>query len=238
MKISVLFLGLCLILFGSCKKNDRIDEIPKEIIRVYMDPIIYTRIVDNFPDQVNAVENVPCLFSDTVQKKIILTKESEVYVTFIAEGALYKNTLGFYYYTEGMAPSSTDELDEEIIFPNISGVGEGGLLNQGDMMQLGNRKFPAGTVIGFFLISDGWENGSINYNKPTYYTDYQYNAPGTQQHILFIEKGSKNIILGFEDSDFKLPTTDKDFNDILFNVTDNRDGFENISFNTENIPEL
>lgn len=225
--------------FTGCKKEkDEIKEVPDEIIRVKMDTVLYSRIVELFPDSKNSVTSLPSLFSDTVQKRIVLTKESEVYVIFIAEGAQYKNTLGWYSYPSSQPPTSVSAIEKNIVFPNVSGDGEGGLLKEGDMVRLGNGKFQAGTVISFFLISNGWKSGSIDYSLPTYYTDYNLNASTRQQHVLFREKAGGSIVLAFEDSDFDDVITDKDFNDILLNITDNKDGYKVISFDMEKIPQF
>ena len=99
-------------------------------------------------------------------------------MTFIHEGAGYRNAVGYYTFTEGTfydmikADVDTDNsgivsLEEfsripgiEIgwVFPNASEVDDhGGILEAGDSYILGNgRIFPAGTKIGFFLIADGW----------------------------------------------------------------------------------
>jgi hypothetical protein len=233
-------IALCLVIIfafiASCKKDDKIKEVPDEIIRVKMDSVLFDRITQLFPNGQNSLGSLPSLFTDTVQKQILVTRESEVYVTFIAEGATYKNTLGWYSYLAGHAPANVGEIQKNIVFPNISAAGEGGLLNPGDMVQLGTSKFTAGTIIGLFLISNGWKDGSIDYNAPTYYTDYKFNPGAKQQHVLFREKKGKSIVLGFEDRDFDAVTTDKDYNDILLNISDNKDGYENISFDMEKIP--
>lgn len=237
MKSIAVYIILIFAVFTSCKKEeDKIKEVPDDIIRVKMDTVLYPRIIELFPDESNSVNNLPFLFTDTVQKRIVLTKESEVYVIFIAEGALFKNTLGWYSYQYGNPPTSTSEIEKNILFSNLSAEGDGGLLKEGDMVKLGTDTFPAGTVISFFLISNGWNDGTIDYSKPTYYTDYAFNYSEHQQHVFFREKKGGSLVLAFEDCDYY--DADKDFNDILLNVTDNKDGFKIISFDLEKIPEL
>lgn len=237
MKSIAVYIILIFAVFTSCKKEEeKINEVPDDIIRVKMDTILYPRIKELFPDESNSVNNLPFLFTDTVQKRIVLTKESEVYIIFIAEGALYKNTLGWYSYQYSEPPTTESEIEKNIAFSNLSAVGYGGLLKEGDMVKLGTDKFPAGTVISFFLISDGWKDGVIDYSQPTYYTDYNFNLNTHQQHVLFREKKGGSLVLAFEDQSFS--DADKDYNDILLNVTDNKDGFKIISFDLEKIPEL
>lgn len=221
----------------SCEeKEDPIPELPPDIIRTKADSTLFNKIESLFPTKYKADSLYPALFSDTVQKRIILTRESEVYLKFITEKAVYKNTVGWYSYNLGSEPQSVKEVNIHLLFPNVSGVGEGGELMQGDMLQLGDQKFPKGTVIGFFLIVRGWQNGAIDYNRETVYTDINLNPGGAQQHMLFKEKNNGDIVLGFEDIVTTL--TDKDYNDILFSVTDNKDGYKTIAFDETKIPTL
>jgi hypothetical protein len=231
MKSFLFILILLLAIFTGCKKEKvkTIDELPLNIIRTEASPTLYEKIIDLFPDGADATVNAPALFTDTVQKNIITTDETEVYVTFIAEGAKYTNTLGWYSYNKSNPPKSINDIKINILFPNISADGEGGLLKQGYMLKVGDSKFPRGTVIGFFLIVNGWNNGTIQYSNTTFYTDYTLNTDLMQHHILFKEKSNADIILGFEDMS-KDQSIDKDYNDILIKISDNMDNYESIYF--------
>lgn len=225
-----IFAILAITLLGGCKKGEE----PSKIIRTQVGPTLYPRIIELFPEGQSNITSYPALFSDTVQKELLLVKESEVYVTFISEAALYFNTLGWYSYTNGHRPNSVTEISKEVLFENISSPP----LEQGDMLQVGAQKFPAGTVIGFFLISNGYSEKGINFNNPTFYTDLNLNSNNSQHHVLFREKNLGNIILGFEDLPFDSTACDKDYNDVLFSITDNKDGFKDISFDDSKIPKL
>jgi hypothetical protein len=226
------FIPILLLFFVSCEKV-QIEELPADIIK--LEPI--KNIADTLnvilPENGDALISSPQLFSDTIQKKIVLTKESNVFVTFIDEGASYKNTLCWYSYNKAQPPSKISDINGSVIFPNISKTGEGGLLEPGYTVQLGTEIFPAGTVIGFFLVADGWngKDGSINYGNPTYYTDSNLNSGGEQRHILFKEAYSHYLVIGFED----YITGSKDFNDIFFAVQDNNEGNEATSFDLSKV---
>ena len=70
----------------------------------------------------------------------------------------------------------------------------------------------------------------------THYTNYNFNAGGFQQHVLFKNTYSKSIILGFEDGSIaNNPNCDKDFNDVLFSISDNPEGFEATAFDLTNV---
>lgn len=223
--IPILFL-----LFFGCKK-DVIDELPANISKV--EPI--ANIVDSLkvvlPEDGNALLSNPELFSDTIQKKIVLIKESKVFVTFIDEAASYKNTLCWYSYNKSQPPVNIADIKGNVVFPNISKTGEGGLLEAGYTVQLGTESFPVGTVIGFYLVADGWKDGTIDYSNPTYYTDANLNIGGEQRHILFKDTYSHYLIIGFED----YTTGQMDYNDVFFAVSDNNQGYEATSFDLSKV---
>jgi hypothetical protein len=177
--------------------------------------------MDQFPEYKNNESKQKTLFDVKAQKHIVLLKESEVYAAYIAEGAGYSNTFGWYAYDSASPPSDPSKLELHVMFPHVSDR----ILKQGDMVQLGNKKFPPKTVIGFFLIIKGWANGSINYNGQTFYTDFELNPSGQQQHILFKQKDCGDMVLAFEDQ-LLTEGGDADFNDIIFTVTDNREDLE------------
>ncbi len=236
-KILYLFFGLLPVII-SCEKDKEkpIPEVPEEIIRTVANPILYPRVEQLFPTNQQATLTFPFLFSDTVQKRIVLTRESKVYLTFIAERAVYKNSVGWYSYKLGSEPKSVKDIEKHLLFPNVSAKGEGGELMQGDMLQLGDTTFTKNTVVGFFIILQGWQNGSIDWGKPTHYTDPFLNEGTKQQHVLFREKDSEDIVLGIEDTQFEI--ADKDFNDLIFKISDNKDNYKSISFDMNKVPIL
>jgi len=84
-----------------------------------------------FSENGNAILENPNLFSDTIQKNIVLIKESNVYVTFIDEGTDKKNTLCWYSYNILQPPVKVSDIRGHVLLPNISKIGEGGLLELG-----------------------------------------------------------------------------------------------------------
>lgn len=112
-------------------------------------------------------------------------KEAEMAVTFLGQNTCWNCSLGYYYYKEGEEPSSLDDVDVIMLFPNTqdgqwenrynsnnedraaASVG----IERGTVVQLkyfpniasGSRegettKFPAGTRIGFVLATNAWQN--------------------------------------------------------------------------------
>lgn len=86
--------------------------------------------------------------------------DAEIEVTFIHEGAGYKNTFGYFTYTVNEA-GVYQIVDRQLIFPNTS-YPRAGLLSTGDTSKLrdqdGNiRTFKAGENVGFFVIANGYQ---------------------------------------------------------------------------------
>ncbi len=234
MKLKYLTPILLILLIG-CEK-EKISELPDNIY--ILKPI--ANIVDSLkvllPESRNVYLKNPELFADATQKNIVLSKESNVYVTFIDEITGNKNSLCWYSYTSSQTLTKSGDIKSNLLFPNITKVSDGGVLEPGYTLQLGTKKFPSGTIIGFFLIVNGWKNGTIDYDNLTHYTNYNFNDGGKQQHVLFKNTYSQSLILGFEDGSIaNNPNCDKDFNDVLFSISDNQQGFEATSFDLTNI---
>lgn len=212
---------LCVLLGGCSRESRKLKERPDDIITTKACPTLYNSIMEQFPEYRNNEANQALLFDEDAEKHIVILKETAVYVSFISEGAGYSNTFGWYSYSASNPPTNASQIEKHILFPNVSEK----ILKQGDMLQINDAKFPAGTVIGFFLIAGGWEGGSINYEKPTLYTTYGLNPNGQQQHILFKQKDCGDVVLAFEDR-LLSEGSDSDFNDIIFTVSDNSENLE------------
>nr|WP_320118023.1 DUF4114 domain-containing protein [uncultured Marinifilum sp.] len=212
-----------------------IDEgIPEDIIPTKPCETLIDNIIEMFPAGKNNIETHSDLFADGNNLILRLIKESPVYLTFIDEGAGWRNSLAYYTYDASTPPTSLDDVELNMLFPNVSKEGEGGGLTSGDRVQLGDEAFPENTVIGFCLIAKGWKNGATTDGVYSHYTNVEWNENNNQQHVLFIEDQCKDIVLCFED--VQLPGGDKDINDIIFAVTDNaEDNLVATAFDTTNI---
>ncbi len=149
--------------------------------------------------------------------KLKLQEKSDVRVYFIGEGAGYNNSLGFN--TTGTGVSKGDP---QLIFPNASSTvssydpakdpkrTNSAPLLPGDFVNLG--RMDAGTVLDFFLISNGASGGSNVFS-----TDQSVNKDGINHVVAFAYAmaNSPFLIIGFEDL---WGGGDRDFNDLLFAV--------------------
>ena len=155
---------------------------------------------------------------------LVLTQLSDVWVTFVSEGAALTNAVGYYTYPVSTPPQKLADITKyTVIFPNASLSGSGGAMTSGMKVKLG--RFSAGTVIGWFLAQSGW-NGNTDYNPPTFYSEPVLNPetdPAKRQHTVLLYDNLRSLLLiGFEDQIRNTPvSSDEDFNDVLFYVTSN-----------------
>jgi hypothetical protein len=127
------------------------------------DPIDAAMLNDinaTLPERVVLPVGHPQYFNTNNEKNLILDAACDVWVTFVHEGAGYKNVLGFYKFNTNNPPASTAAIDSIfIIFPNVSFTGSGGGLASGNRVHLGT--FGPGTEIGWVLIADGFRGGAV-----------------------------------------------------------------------------
>lgn len=151
--------------------------------------------------------------------QIELSSQADVWITFLHEGAGYRNSLAYYTYNLNNPPSSVNDIDTiNIIFPNMSFPGSGGNLNSGDRVYLGN--FSGGTGIGWVLIANGWTGSSVGTGLNRFYSQQSLNPEisGYQQHnVILLDDIRNKLLIGFEDL-LRNPGagSDEDFNDAIF----------------------
>ena len=154
---------------------------------------------------------------------IKLLEACDVWITFVHEGAGYKNVLGYYTYDTDDVPQTPDEIDSiTVIFPNVSYPSAGGLVS-GNKVYLG--QFEANTTISFALIANGWVNGEVTNGKWIVYSNPNLNSesdPELRQHMVLLNDNGRDLfLLGIEDILRDKPYCDQDFNDAVFYVTAN-----------------
>ncbi len=166
----------------------------------------------------------PRLIAEGRTETIEVKCASDVWITFVNEGANYRNALGYYTYNTDnpltVAPSSSQI---KIIFPNASKSGSGGSLTAGDKVFLGN--FPAKTGIGFVLMADGWNGTTVTPGNWTLFSNSAFNpepnASDKKHTVLIRDSATNRILIGFEDIRRDNNSCDQDFNDLLFFATIN-----------------
>ncbi len=166
----------------------------------------------------------PQYLTSSASATIHLEKECDVWVTFVHEGASYKNVLGFYSYADGSEPASANDVSgKTIIFPNVSYPGSGGSLSSGSKVYLG--RFNANTNIDWFLIADGFKNANKINTSPIYYSKDNFNPESSsdkKKHVVVLYDTQRDLaLLSFEDLNRETGGSDNDFNDAIFYVTAN-----------------
>ncbi|NJM47359.1 MAG: DUF4114 domain-containing protein [Alkalinema sp. RU_4_3] len=175
------------------------------------------------------------------QKKVnsdnLLLKYSyDVKVSFINEGAGYRNQLGY------TATGGTNK--SGMIFSDISCAGVGcvspgaNTLKLGDTVKLGTMA--ANTQLDFGLRANGFNRGTNSY---VFGTPSSENADGLQ-HVVAYTYGGKYLVMGFEDlyGDGKSAQgkfgekSDRDFNDAVFVVDIGEDNVNYLNGGTK-VPE-
>lgn len=192
------------------------NEIPGDTISDEMTGFVELTL----PETINIFEQGGDLFDEDAQLNTVLLESSDVWLTFVHEGANFKNVLGFYAYPKGHPPATVYDIDSlVIVFPKIEVDDPSHTLNPGDKVYLG--KYPANTVLGYFLIVDGWVGDTICYlRNRMVFTDKHLNTfagPKYRQHSIQLYYTAENrLMFGFED--LIRPGGDQDFNDALFYV--------------------
>lgn len=129
-------------------------------------------------------------------------------LTFLYEGANYKNSLGYFLYDD-----NGDVISEHTIFANASGTGPGleggGSLDAGATVNLGS--FDAGTRVGFWVQANGYRNP----NGYKYYSLESLNPDGQGHFALWLDTQRNRVVYGVEDI---YDLGDHDFNDMVFTV--------------------
>lgn len=180
-------------------------------------------INSSLPERQPVPQYNPQYLESDIDTNTIIIDTAQVWVTFVHEGAGFKNTLGFYTYPTGSPPPSISDSDITIIFPNVSYSGSGGGLSSGDKVYLGS--FEAGTTIGWVLIANGWNGSTVSSSSYKLYSDDDYNPennPNLRRHnVLLNDSGRELLLLAFEDLKRDRKGCDNDFNDAIFYVTAN-----------------
>lgn len=149
--------------------------------------------------------------------QLILTEPAELWITFVSEGTKKTNAIGYYSFSLDNPPTTKDDIAAlNIIFPNASFVKSKGGLVSGDRVSLGF--FPTNTVIGWFLVRDGYKGKAVKEDKEIYFSNPEFNdgnQSSVQNHaVVLFDEVRKLALFGFEDFEKKDETND--YNDVIF----------------------
>lgn len=175
----------------------------------------------------------PQYLSENAEPNLVLVEDAEVWVTFVHEGAGWKNSIGYYTYPNNQPPGSINDIsDLTLIFPNFSLRGSGGNHLPGDKVQLlyldpesgmFNPVFPAGTSVRWFLVANGFRSADNISGTYTHFSNSHLNIesdPELQRHnVMLLDEEREILMVGFEDIRRDSPSCDQDFNDAVFYTT-------------------
>lgn len=166
-------------------------------------------------------------------ESIDISEEAHVRIFFVSNGSARKNVLAYYTYM-GSSPTQAEiNRTAAVVFPNLSSE----VLNPGDGVELKyydgtawHETFPAGSKIGFVMLIDAWQNGSITTTTKAVYSQKNCNAYSIpSENIVMANRphmatfnAEGNFILSFEDLPYyESPNSvyPGDFRDDIFVLT-------------------
>ena len=234
-----LLLFVSILLFNSCKKdpvtkpveftsttykslgNYDSEGTPDYLLKDTISPALLSFINTSLPDGQNLTKSHPELFSSSAIADITITNPSDVYITFVSQGAAQTNAIAFYTYPTGQSPTSAKDIDTIIyIFPSSGHLTP---LQSGDKAKIGS--FYPGTSIGFVLMQNGCDSVAhkLDNNVVHFCTNDALNPevdPNLKKHAVLIDYApEKKVLIGFEDFDITNPKCDNDFNDVVIYCT-------------------
>jgi LruC domain-containing protein len=168
----------------------------------------------------------PEYLASNKERNLILKEMCDVWVTFVAEGAGYQNSLMFFVYNKNNKPTNISQIDSFYhIFPNASFSGSGGSMVSGDKVYIG--RFGADTCIGFAIAANGWNgsNRTVGMGLNLYTTIKELNPesnPAKAEHVVLLyDNPTERFLIGFEDLQRSTGSSDEDFNDAIVYATAN-----------------
>jgi LruC domain-containing protein len=203
------------------------------------------KIAYSLPEGRDIRLNSQGLIPDTDDKSnVIFSEEADVWVTFLSEGAGYRNSIGYFKYDPLHPPQYPRDVSEKIIFANASmpsPLDPAGAKQ--NTIYLG--KFLPGQALGFMIVSNGFSNTGRLYDgnriagvkdnpdpKWVFYSLRQLNpevssSANLNVHTVMLKDlsgasdGYQRLVMGFEDINRSVGG-DHDFNDVVLAVHVNK----------------
>lgn len=182
------------------------------------------RVLGALPESQAVPVYRPQYLNSGVPPLIEVTQTADVWITFVHEGASYKNVLFYYIYNKNTPPATANDIDSlYAIFPNVSFSGSGGGLAAGDKVKLG--RFGKDTMIGFAIAANGFRSSTnINKGLGVWYSHKDFNdeASTFKDHVIVLyDQPTERYIIAFEDVRRDNGQSDQDFNDAVFYASAN-----------------
>ncbi|MBK9319469.1 MAG: LruC domain-containing protein [Bacteroidetes bacterium] len=237
----VLFKDITTIGNGYSTSANRTSSIPNKMylgtwnnqgVPNYMEPVrdivssdLLSRINYSLPERQPVPLAHPEYIATNTASNLEITQTADVWMTFVHEGAGYRNSIGYYKYHKNNPPASTSDITNiHIVFPNLSYQSSGGGLVSGDKVHLGTCG--PDSMIGFVLLADAFSINSaqVGNGNGQYYSNDDLNPEASatlrSHNVLLWDAVEEKMIIAFEDL-HRGAGSDDDFNDALFYVTTN-----------------
>jgi LruC domain-containing protein len=168
----------------------------------------------------------PTYLADGKKTTLDIIEQADVWLTFVHEGAGWRNSIGYYVYPTNQPPKSMDDIEKvTVLFPNASMIGSGGGMKSGHKVKIG--RFDAGVSVGLVLFANGWSGFQVEKYNYAVFAEKNLNPEPDrnlrQHNVLLWDEENKLFLLGFEDvRRDNIPfRSDQDFNDAILFVTSN-----------------
>ena len=187
------------------------------------------------PQGVSLKTVYPQYFDSGVKTHIEVLNTTNVWVTFIHNDTDQSNVFGFFTFPTGSPPATESDIDSlYVIFPHADF--DGGL-SAGSKVNLG--EFAPGTSIGWAIVRNGWNNGTITTGQDIFYSIDELNPETDEdnQHFVMVHDANykrslgDRVLLTCDDNNLSSGSENFNFDDVIFYVT-GTDG----SFNTSGLP--
>lgn len=188
-----------------------------------VDAVLLNDLNATLPEYQPVPTNHPEYLNSTVPNNLPLTELCDLWVTYITEGAGWKNSVGFFVFDTDNPPANAAAIDSiKIVFPNMSNTGSGGGLNPGNKVYMG--RYPAGKSVGWVIFANGWDGSKVTNGSYRIYSIPSLNPetdPNLKKHTILLRDATRlSILLGFEDWR-RDQGSDQDFNDGILYVKAN-----------------
>lgn len=181
------------------------------------------RINQSLPERRSVPTYTPQYVATNISSSLSVNQNADLWMTFVHEGAGFRNTIGYYKYHKNNPPQSTSDIANlTVVFPNFSFTNSGGSLLSGDKVYIGSCGVD--TIIGFVLLANSYNitSGQVGNGHTQFYSDKQLNpepnASDRVHNVLLWDSVEQKMVIGFEDLN-RASGSDNDFNDAVFYMT-------------------
>lgn len=180
-------------------------------------------IATTIPEATDLRKTHPELLTTNAVADIAVTQQSDIYITFVSQGANFADAFAYYTYPTAAPPKAAKDIQKiTYVLPNAGHLSP---LWAGDKVKIGS--FEPGTSIGFVLMQDAWKDATKTLNNDAvHFCSNDVLNPETssslKKHAVLIEyskAGDRKVLIGFEDVDRTKQECDNDFNDVVVYAT-------------------